>query len=444
MEIKQFYDDDLAQASYAIYSKGEIALIDPYRDPKDFYEFAHQKKAEIKAIFETHSHADFVSSHLEISKAAGAKIYINEKAKPEYEFKNIDEGDEVKIGEATIKAIYTPGHSPDSISYLVIDENGKEYAIVTGDTLLIGDVGRPDLREAAGPINKAKEDLARQMFNTINEKLRKLSDDILVYPAHGGGSLCGKGSKTDRISSIKKEREENYAFNTDNENEFVKKLISDQPFIPHYFAYNVALNRKGAPDLEESIKNVKRINSYDEIKNNLIIVDTRNRNEFDLAHFPGAVNLRDESKFETWLGSFVYPEEKFYIISESEEQLDRILRRAAKIGYELNVEAGLVHHDHNDLISSPNFDKDKFDSKRDQYNILDVRDSNEVKEKKIFPESIHIPYHEVRKRMNEIPTGKPVVVHCAGGYRSSVVSSYLNDKIPSNVYDMGTVVYNYN
>ncbi|MEO8210862.1 MAG: MBL fold metallo-hydrolase [bacterium] len=436
MELKQFYDVNLSHASYAVLSENEIALIDPARDPQQYYDFAKEKNAKITAIIETHPHADFVSSHLEIAKKTGADIFVSRLYDAEYKFIPFDEGDELKLGKIFLIPINTPGHSPDSISILVRDEDGKDYAILTGDTLFVGDVGRPDLREKAGSINKTKDELARMMYKTINEKLLKLPDDILVYPAHGAGSLCGKSSSTDTYTTIGKERKENYALQPMGEDKFVNELLKDQSYIPKYFGYDVELNRKGAPDFNESINRVKRIDSYDNIKNGFTVVDTRSKTDFANGHFNGAINVLADKRFETWLGTVIAPDEKFYIVADNEESLDRIIRRSAKIGYELNIDGGLVHEEISGLTKSETLDLGNFKKNPDDYTILDVRNKSETDKEKIFKKSISMPLNELRDRYNELPRDKPVVVHCAGGTRSAAASSILENLLDTKVYDL--------
>ncbi len=436
MEIKQFYDKNLAHASYAILSEDEIALVDPARDPQPYYDFAREKNAKIVAVIETHPHADFVSSHLEISKTTGADIYVSRMLNPFYKFIPFDEGDELRLGKILLLPINTPGHSPDSISILIKDEDQKDYALATGDTLFVGDVGRPDLRESAGSINKKKEELARMMYKTINDKLLKLPDSTIVYPAHGAGSLCGKATSEDTFSTIGRERKENYALQKMSEDEFVDELLKDQSFIPEYFGYDVELNRKGAPDFEESIRNVKKINSYDEIENGSVVVDARSGADFQKGHYKGSINVVPDSKFETWLGTLVSPDETFYLVSGSEESLDKLIRRSAKIGYEINIKAGLVHKDAPGLERSETFDIKDFKNNLSRYTILDVRNKSEVEERKVFKDSISIPLNELRERYKEIPRDKPVVVHCAGGGRSAAASSLLENLLDVNIYDM--------
>lgn len=443
MEIKQFYDTNLAHASYAVLSGNEIALIDPARDPDQYFEFAKEKNAKITAVIETHPHADFVSSHLEISKKTGADIYVSSLLNPFYNFIPFDEGNELKLGDIFLIPMNTPGHSPDSISILIRDENGKDYAIATGDTLFVGDVGRPDLREKAGAINKTRDELARMMYSTINEKLLKLSDDILVYPAHGAGSLCGKATSTDTFTSIGRERKENYALQKMNEDSFVNELLNEQSYIPKYFGYDVELNRKGAPDFEESVKNVVRLNSADEIKNDVIIIDSRSKEDFSQEHIKCSVNLSDDLKFESWLGTIVSPDEKFYLIADTEENLEMLIRRAAKIGYELLIEGALVYKKCANNESSGKLDLNSFKNEPDKFTVLDVRNYPEIKKQKIFNNSLSIPLNELRDRYKEIPSDKPVVVHCAAGYRSAAAASLLENFLECKVFDLSDEIKNF-
>lgn len=443
MEIKQFYDKNLAHASYAVMSDDEAAIIDPARDPHQYYEFADKNNAKIVAVIETHPHADFVSSHLEISKTTGAKIYVSKLLGAYYDHITFDEGDELKLGKIKLLAINTPGHSPDSISVLIKDENGNDYAIATGDTLFVGDVGRPDLRESAGSIQSKKEELARMMFKTIREKFLKLPDSMLVYPAHGAGSLCGKSSSTDTYTTIGKERKQNYALQPMSEDNFVHELLKDQPFIPKYFSHDVELNRNGAPDFQESVDKVKKIDSYDDIENGALIIDTRSKEEFSEGHYKGTINIPIGTKFETWLGSVVSPNEKFYLIAKNNSELDNMIQRTAKIGYEQNIEGALVHEDIAELEQSDEINLEDFRNNPDSYTILDVRNESEVKNKKIFKDSHSIPLYELRERLSEIPVDKPIVVHCEGGYRSGIASSILSKHLSAEIYDLGDHIRNF-
>lgn len=439
MEIKQFYDDNLAHASYAILSKGEIAIIDPARDPRPYLNYAKDNNGKIIAVIETHPHADFVSSHLELHKKTGADIYVGKLVGVEYPHKAVDEGDEIKIGDIKIEVVNTPGHSPDSITLLIKDENGQDYAIASGDTLFVGDVGRPDLRESAGNINQKREELAGVMFETVQTKLKKLSDNILVYPAHGAGSLCGKSLSDARFSTIGAEKKDNYAFQIKDKEKFIDVLLEDQPFIPAYFGYDVELNRKGAPDFEESIKSVPRISNESELKKGVPVVDSRSKDKFKAGHVKGAINIEKSLKFETWLGSIVKPGEKFYLICDSENDFDMMLGRIAKIGYEVSVE-GVLTNPSSGLVKSKEFNIEDFRKHPEKYNIVDVRNQSETKQGLIFDKAKTIPLHELRKRINEVPKDKPVVFHCAGGGRGATAASIAEGELDADVYDLGAMV----
>lgn len=440
MIIHQFYDKGLAHASYAVVRTGKMIVIDPARDPQPYYDFATLHEANIVGVIETHPHADFVSSHLEIHQATGAVIYTSKLAGAEYPHESFDDGDIIELEDIKLKAINTPGHSPDSICVIVEDEDGTEKAIFTGDTLFVGDVGRPDLRENAGNITAKKEELARQMYHSTREKLMKLPHNITVYPAHGPGSLCGKGMSPDLQSTIGRELRENYALQLMDELKFVKTLTSDQPFIPKYFGYDVEINKKGAPSFKDSIRSVLRLDNNAPLRKNVIIIDTRPGREFKNGHVKGTINLQDGEKFETWLGSIINPEEQFYLMAATIADLDKAIKKTAKIGYEQNIEAALLLPD-NAKEKSPHLDLADFKSHQTKYTIVDARNQNETEAGLIFNSAIAIPLPELRERINEIPTDKPIVVHCAGGYRSAAAASIIASKITTvPVYDLGEVV----
>ncbi|MFP4091501.1 MAG: MBL fold metallo-hydrolase [Cyclobacteriaceae bacterium] len=437
MEVKQFYDTGLAHGSYAIISKGEAALIDPARDPQPYLDFVNEHKAKVVAIFETHPHADFVSSHLEFHKRFGATVYINADMGAEYPHQIMQDGEEVKVGDVTIRALYTPGHSPDHSAYLLIDENGKPHSVYTGDSLFVGDVGRPDLREGAGKTKAQREDLARKMFHTINKVFKPLEDDIIVYPAHGAGSLCGKNMSSDTSSTIGREKEENWAFSVKEEAEFVKVLLEGQPFVPHYFPYDVEVNRTGSAPLEESIREVPRLDATAKMEKDVLVVDTRPQEQFKAGHLQGALNIMNGDKFETWLGTIVKPEESYYLIAESESVLDEVIRKAAKIGYEKQIKGAMVVPEPVEK-KSPEFDLEDFRQHPENYHIVDLRNVDEGE--KLFEHAQHIPLPELRERAGEVKTNKPVVVHCAGGYRSAAGYSILEKELQTKVYDLSEFV----
>lgn len=436
MKIQQFYDKSLSHASYAVVSGKEMVLIDPERDPEQYYQFADQNNAKIIAVIETHPHADFVSSHLEISKATGARVYTSKLAGAEYPHLSFDEGDQIKVGDAFLKAINTPGHSPDSISIIVEEKDGKSKAVFTGDTLFVGDVGRPDLREKAGNIKSTREELAKMMFHSTREKLMKLDDGVVVYPAHGAGSLCGKNLSTDLSSTIGREKKQNYALQPMNEQEFVSLLLEDQPFIPKYFGFDVDLNKKGAKPIKESTDAVPRLSREAKIGEEVLVVDTRPQEIFKKGHIKGAINIMDGPKFETWLGSIISPDEQFYLIAEDKEALEKMIRKTAKIGYEKNIKGAMLNPEYA-KETSPSFDFRRLKENPGQFTILDIRNEQETKSGKIFENSILIPLPELRERSAEIPKEKPVVVHCAGGYRSAAGASIVEKALDGvKVYDL--------
>lgn len=446
MQIKQWEDKNLSQFSYGILSDCEkkVILIDPARNPQQYLDWAKENKAQIVGIIETHPHADFISSHLELWQLTGATIYTHSLVGAAYPHLSFDEGAAIELGKIRLTALHTPGHSPDSISVL-LEHDGKQKAVFTGDTLFIGDCGRPDLREGAGNLKSKREDLAKQMYHSLRDKLATLNDDVLVYPAHGAGTLCGKNLGKESSSTIGQEKQTNWSLQEATEEEFVKNLLADQPFIPAYFAFDVELNRIGAAPLKKSVDAVGLIeNPSDEfIKNldsSLWVVDVRKEYDFKEGHLPHSINLMVDGKYETWLGTIIKPGEKFYLAGENKEQLLKAVERAAAIGYETAIAGAFVISD--GPVKEAEIDVSMFKNNIEAYTVVDVRNTSEVKEKKIFSNSISIPLAEIRERVAEIPTGKPVVVHCAGGYRSAAASSIVHSKLNGKVavFDLGEAI----
>jgi hydroxyacylglutathione hydrolase len=440
MNIKQFEYKPLAHYSYAIISEGKMAIIDPERKPEQYYVFAKANKAEIVAVIETHPHADFVSSHLEIHKKTGATIYNSEKLGADYPHEYFDEGDSITLGNINLKAINTPGHSPDSIT--IIASEGNETVLFTGDTLFIGDVGRPDLREKAGNMKAKREELAEMMYETITNKFTNLPDDAIVYPAHGAGSLCGKSMSDDNSSTLGNERMGNWAFKKQTKEEFMDTILDGQPFIPHYFGYDVDMNKRGADDLKPSIGKVPFAENSTAKG---LIVDVRDEATFKKGHLRGSINIQavsENAKFETWLGSIVEPTEEFTLVIDSKENKEVLLHRVAKIGYEKLLKKVITLSEEN-LVASEKLDLAVFKKNPDNYTIVDIRNTSEVEEGKFFNSAISHPLNELRDSdsANKISTDKPIVVHCAGGYRSAAGSSILQNKLRGvKVYDLSDEV----
>lgn len=441
MNITQFEDKPLAHYSYAIISDNKMAIVDPSRDPKPYYKLAEKENAKIVAVFETHPHADFVSSHLQIHKETGATIFVSKLVGANYPHKTFDDGDVFNLGSVQFSAINTPGHSPDSIT--IIAKNNADYAMFSGDTLFISDVGRPDLREKAGNMKAKREELAKSMYQTMQTKFNDLPDNTIVYPAHGAGSLCGKNMSKDASSTLGREREENWAFKNLSEDDFVNHILKDQPFIPSYFGYNVDINKVGAKDYEKAISEANFQFKADSFEDNALIIDVRNEADFKKNHLKGSINIMaktENDKFETWLGSIVKPEEAFYVVLNSVEDKDEILHRITKIGYE-NQLKGILTLDNSSFESTEILDLKDFKNNPDQYTIIDIRNKSEVEEGKFFDNAISIPLNELRDSENQIPTEKPIVVHCAGGYRSAAGSSIISNlKNNAKVYDLSEAV----
>lgn len=440
MEIKQFEDKNLAHYSYAILSRGELALIDPSRDPQPYYDFATHNNAKITAVIETHPHADFVSSHLEILQNQGAVIYTSKLSGADYPHRTFDEGDGIMMGDVQLKALNTPGHSPDSISVVLIDEAGNEYAVFTGDTLFIGDCGRPDLREHAGAITATKNALAAQMYHSLRDKLMPLPESTLIYPAHGAGSLCGKNLGTASSSTIGLEKTYNWSLQNMPEQEFIDRLLSDLPFVPKYFPFDVGINKKGAEAFHSAIDCIVRHNDKEEkldLNPEIPLIDTRPQAQFKKAHSGNAINLMNDKPFETWLGSIISPGEKFYLLAESSTLLTEMIERTARIGYEKQLAAGIGFGYGSETMNS--FDSSSLRGNEMNFTIIDVRNPSEVSAQQVFANAINIPLYELRERLNEVPLDKPVLVHCAGGYRSAAGSSIIQSKLRGklNVYDLG-------
>ena len=432
MKVKQFEDKSLAHYSYAILeaTSASIVLIDPARDPQPYLDYATANQAKIVAVIETHPHADFISSHAELKELTGADVYCSVHTEAAYPHKTFDEGETINIGTMTLRVLNTPGHSPDSIS-IVLNNAGQDYAVFTGDTLFIGDCGRPDLRENAGNQQAEREELAGQMYHSLRDKLLLLANDVVVYPAHGAGTLCGKNLSDASQSTIGEEKQSNWSLQPMEEATFVATLLEDQPFIPQYFAYDVDLNRQGAPALKEALSAIQLLHPDPSFIPDEIVIDTREAAPFKDGHLPGSFNIMLEGKFETWLGAIVPPEDPFYLLAATQEQLREAMERAARIGYEPFIKAGLILNAGSEKQTP--FDPVYFRQHSQDFTIIDVRNAPEVEERQIFAHAMHIPLPELRLRLKEIPLDKPIAVHCAGGYRSAAASSILEAALPDSL-----------
>jgi hydroxyacylglutathione hydrolase len=441
MTIYQYEDKGLAHYSYVIMSEFQVMVVDPTRNPKQYYEYTMMHDAQLAGVLLTHAHADFVGGHHDVSQVKRVPLYLSRHLEVKYKHHDLDDGDEITLGKITLQTLYTPGHSYDSLSILATDEEGKPHALFSGDTLLIGDVGRPDLREAEeGPASR-REELARAMYQTLQDKILPLPDHVLVYPAHGAGSLCGKGMRNESSSTIGEEKRSNPALRPMSEQEFVQFLMADLPYTPKYFRHALTLNKQGPTEYEKAIKNIPRSSPDHEVEHGELVIDTRPQADFKKGHIPGAINIMNGLKFETWLGSVVAPEEEFYLVCADEETLKKVTDRTTRIGYEEFIEGTLVYPEGGASIPSPKFDLDHFREQPEEYTILDIRNRSEVQENPLFPDSINIPLPELRHKVGQIPLDKPIMVHCTGGFRSAIGSSFISRKIDlPPVYDLGNAV----
>lgn len=434
MIIKQFEYKPLSHYSYAVVSNGKMAVIDPERNPNQYYEFAEANNATIVAIIQTHPHADFVSSHLEIHKKTGATIYNSQKLGAQYPHQGFDDGDTIALGNITLSAINTPGHSPDSITITATD--GKETALFTGDTLFIGDVGRPDLREKVGNTTAKREELAEMMYDTITNKFNALPDEALVYPAHGAGSLCGKNLSDAACSTLGDERKGNWAFREKSKENFMKTLLDGQPFIPSYFGFNVDTNKAGADNLEPALKEIP---FKEKTTATGLIIDVRDDASFKNGHLKGSINIQavsDTSKFETWVGAIVSPNEAFTLVIDDQKHMPKLLNRLAKIGYEKQVKQ-VITLPEGPLEKTPELSLSDFKNNPDHYTIVDIRNRSEIDAGKIFDTALAQPLYDLRTTAKTLPTNKPIVVHCAGGYRSAAGCSILENELEGvKIYDL--------
>jgi hydroxyacylglutathione hydrolase len=437
MIFKQFYLNCLAHASYLIGDEETrtAAVVDPQRDIERYLEFAAENKLQIKHVILTHLHADFIAGHLELRDRAGATIYLGAKAQAEYRFTPLADGSVVEFGRVRLKALETPGHTPESISILVydLDRGGIEpYAALTGDTLFIGDVGRPDLRASLG---WSATDLGGLLYDSLQSKLLPLPDASLVYPAHGAGSLCGRSISKETVSTIGDQRRLNYALQPMSKQAFIELVTADQPEAPPYFVYDAVLNSKERPTLDESLERNLKPLALDTVlasqKEGAQILDTRDADEFGAAHLAGSVNIGLGGQYATWAGTMLNHEHPIVIIAAPGRENESAVR-LGRIGFD-NV-AGYLQNGLQSLESrldlvvfierlSPQFAAELFASDQPPL-AIDVRAPRE-REQKHIDGSLSMPLNHLVRGLTTLPKDRALLVYCAGGYRSSIAASVL-------------------
>jgi hydroxyacylglutathione hydrolase len=437
MIFKQIYLNCLAHASYLIGDEETrtATVVDPQRDIERYLEFAAENKLQIKHVILTHLHADFIAGHLELRDRAGATIYLGAKAQAEYRFTPLADGSVVEFGRVRLKALETPGHTPESISILVydLDRGGIEpYAVLTGDTLFIGDVGRPDLRASLG---WSATDLGGLLYDSLQSKLLPLPDASLVYPAHGAGSLCGRAISKETVSTIGDQRRLNYALQPMSKQAFVELVTADQPEAPPYFVYDAVLNSKERPTLDESLERSLKPLALDTVlalqKEGAEILDTRDPDEFGAAHLAGSINIGLGGQYATWAGTMLNHEHPIVIIAAPGRENESAVR-LGRIGFD-NV-AGYLRNGLQSLESrpdlvvfierlSPQFAAELFASNQPPL-AIDVRAPRE-REQKHIDGSLSMPLNHLVRDLTTLPKDRALLVYCAGGYRSSIAASVL-------------------
>jgi hydroxyacylglutathione hydrolase len=433
----QFYLNCLAHASYLIGDQetSAAAVVDPQRDIDRYLAFAAEHGLQIKHVFLTHLHADFVAGHLELRDRVGATIYLGAKAQAEYRFTPLGDGSIVSFGRIRLKALETPGHTPESISLLVFDLDrsaAEPYAVLTGDTLFVGDVGRPDLRAALG---WSATDLGGLLFDSLQTKLLPLPDASLVYPAHGAGSLCGKALSKETVSTIGEQRRLNYALRPMTRKAFIDLVTADQPEAPPYFTYDAVLNSKERPTLDEALGRELLPLSLDRVlelqQEGAQILDTREPEEFATAHFAGSVNIGLSGQYATWAGTVLTRDHPIVILANPGREYESAVR-LGRIGFDNVVgylSEGMKRFESRpDLTGSterlsPPLAADLLASNQPPL-LLDVRAPREHQQKSIAG-SLNVPLNHLSQRVHELPKDRRLLVHCAGGYRSSIAASIL-------------------
>ena len=440
MIFKQFYLNCLAHASYLIGDDqtGIAAVVDPQRDVDRYVEFASENSLTIQHVILTHLHADFIAGHLELRDRARAMIYLGAKAQAEYKFTPLGDGSVVEFGRVRLKALETPGHTPESISIVVYDlaRSGDEpHAVLTGDTLFVGDVGRPDLRVALG---WSAADLGGLLFDSLQTKLLTLPDASLVYPAHGAGSLCGKAISKETVSTMGEQRRVNYALQPMSKQQFIELVTADQPEAPPYFTYDAVLNSKERPTLEETLgrrlKPLELGRVLDLQTGGAQVLDTREPEEFASAHLAGSINIGLSGQYATWAGTVLSRERSIVIIANPGRESESAIR-LGRIGFD-NV-AGYLHDGMRSLELRPDVT-----AKTERLSaalaaellasgqpplLVDVRAPRE-RQQKFIDDSVAMPLNQLPQRAEELPKNRELLVYCAGGYRSSIAASVLQQK----------------
>ena len=443
MKVEQIYTKCLSQGSYYIESNKEVAIIDPLREVDAYIAKAKSSNSKIKYIFETHIHADFISGHLNLAKKSGAQIVYGPETETDFENINAKDYEEFKIGDITIVAIHTPGHTVESTTYLLRDSSGKDHAIFTGDTLFLGDVGRPDLSQKSSLSNS---DLASMLFDSLRNKIMTLDDDVIIYPGHGEGSSCGKDLSSDTVGTLGDQKKTNYALRENmSKEEFINEVIDGLLEPPKYFPANVSLNKKGYLGSEEILE--KSINplSPDEIEEefkNSTVLDVRNHDDFSKSHIPGSIFIGLDGRFAPWVGEILEDITQQLILVTPEGREEETVLRLSRVGFD-NIlgylEGGIESwvSSGKDTVHIKNINANDFlklNSESD-IKVLDVRSKKENSQSKV-ENSFNIPLISLKDEIEGINTNSNLYVYCKGGYRSMIACSILKFNNKDNIVNI--------
>jgi len=443
MIVKQLYTKCLSQGAYYVESNGEAAVIDPLREVSEYINLAKLSNSKIKYIFETHFHADFISGHLTLSKKTNAPIIFGPNAKPSFESIIAKDNEIFNIGDITIQVIHTPGHTLESTCYLLRDENNAQYCLFSGDTLFLGDVGRPDLAQKS--MNISKEDLAGILFDSINNKISVLDENILIYPAHGAGSACGKNMMKETVDTLANQKLVNYALNGKlNKDEFINELTNDLADPPEYFPSNVMLNQDGYDDFDSILENSLKSISIEDFKNlmqndDTIILDVRDQKDFKNGFVPGSIFIGLNGAFAPWVGSIIKDvNKKLLLVCDPGSEKEAIMR-LSRVGFDNCLgflEGGFKTWSNNnsyDTIES--IDSDNLSMIVDKIKLIDVRKLSE-RDNGFLSSSVSIPLDEFQEKLEQVNNNEKNYIHCAGGYRSMIACSILKRNGYKSVVDV--------
>jgi hydroxyacylglutathione hydrolase len=438
MKIQQIYTGCLAQGAYYIESKGEVAIIDPLREVSDYIKRAENDNAKIKYIFETHFHADFVSGHVTLAEKTGAEIIYGPTASPNFKATIAEDNQIFSLGDVKIKVIHTPGHTMESSTFLLIDENGKDHAIFSGDTLFLGDVGRPDLAQKAASMSQ--EELAGILYDSLRNKIMLLSDDVIVYPGHGAGSACGKNMSKETVGTIGEQKKTNYALRSNmTRAEFIEEVTDGLMPPPHYFPMNVMLNKDGYESIDAVLEKGNKPLSPKEFNSlandsDVLILDVRHENDFVKKHIPNSIFIGIDGGFAPWVGALIKDVKQKILLVAPEDRIEEVVTRLARVGFDQTlgflkggIDAWEKAGYETDCVKSLSAEQFHIQHLKDNLEIFDVRKTSEF-ESEHLENANSTPLDLINEYLTEFPKDNDFFVHCAGGYRSMIAISILKSR----------------